>query len=49
MFFQSEEKKNKPIEVFPDHSFYDKILDEDTKGNIDMMKLPVNINNLNKK
>jgi hypothetical protein len=49
MFFQSEEKNNKPIEVFPDHSFYDKILDEDSKGGINMMKLPVNINNLNKK
>lgn len=46
MFFQSEDpSKRKEIDVLSqDHSFYDKILDEDEKGNPDLMKLPVGIN-----
>lgn len=46
MFFQSEDpSKRKDIDVLSqDHSFYDKILDEDEKGNPDLMKLPVGIN-----
>ena len=46
MFFQSEDpSKRKEIDVLSqDHSFYDKILDEDEKGNPDIMKLPVGIN-----
>lgn len=46
MFFQSEDpSKRKEIDVLSqDHSFYDKILNEDEKGNPDLMKLPVDIN-----
>jgi hypothetical protein len=46
MFFQSEDpSKRKEIDVLSqDHSFYDKILDEDEKGNPDLMKLPVGVN-----
>ena len=47
MFFQSEDpSKRKEIDVFQDHSFYDKILNEDEKGNPDLMKLPVGINTI---
>jgi hypothetical protein len=43
-FFLSEDKtKNKEVDVFQDHSFYNKILDEDEKGGIDIMKLPVDV------
>ena len=45
MFFQSEDpSKRKEIDVLSqDHSFYDKILNEDEKGTPDLMKLPVDI------
>ena len=50
MFFQSEDpNKRREIDVFQDHSFYDKILDEDEKGNPDLMKLPVSLNYMDKK
>lgn len=50
MFFQSEDpNKRKEIDVFQDHSFYDKILDEDEKGGKDIMKLPVGLNYMDKK
>ena len=38
----------KDIDVLKDHDFYDKIINEDTGGGIDMMKLPVDINYKNK-
>lgn len=46
MFFQSEDPtKRKEIDVLPQsHDFYDKILNEDEKGNIDLMKIPVELN-----
>ena len=46
MFFQSEDpSKRKEIDVLSqDHSFYDKILNEDEKGGKDIMKLPVGVN-----
>jgi len=46
MFFQSEDpSKRKEIDVLSqDHSFYDKILNEDEKGGKDIMKLPVDVN-----
>jgi hypothetical protein len=45
MFFQSEDPtKRKPIDVLPDsHDFYDKILNEDEKGNPDLMRIPVQL------
>jgi len=50
-FFQAEDpSERKPIDVLSqDHSFYEKILEEDEKGGIDMMKLPVELNNRLKK
>jgi hypothetical protein len=49
-FFLSEDPKNrKSIDVLQDHTYYDKILDEDEKGGRDMMKLPVDTNIMNKK
>lgn len=49
-FFLSEDpKKRKDVEVFQDHSFYDKILDEDEKGGKDIMKLPVQLNTIDNK
>lgn len=44
-FFRSEDPSlRKPIDnISQDHSFYDKILDEDEKGNPDLMKIPVNL------
>ena len=44
-FFLSEDpNKRKPVDVLSqDHSFYDKILDEDEKGGVDLMKLPVDV------
>lgn len=50
MFFQAEDpSKRKEIDVLQDHSFYDKILNEDEKGGKDIMKLPVNLVNINDK
>ena len=49
-FFQSEDpNKRKEINVLPDHSFYDKILNEDEKGGKDLMKIPVGINIMDEK
>jgi hypothetical protein len=49
MFFQAEDtSKRKEIDVFQDHSFYDKILEEDEKGGIDLMKIPVGLNYIKK-
>ena len=49
-FFLSEDpNKRKDVEVFHDHSFYDKILDEDEKGGKDIMKLPVELNTVDNK
>ena len=50
-FFLAEDPTlRKPIDVLPeDHSFYDKILNEDEKGGKDIMKLPVNVNVMDKK
>lgn len=49
-FFQSDDIENRrPVDVTSqDHSFYDKILDEDEKGGKDLMKIPVGINTVNK-
>lgn len=49
-FFLSEDPtiRNK-IDVFQDHSFYDKIIEEDEKGGKDLMKIPVGINTINNK
>lgn len=49
-FFRSEDPtQRKPIDnLSQDHSFYDKILDEDEKGGVDLMKLPVSLNSVNK-
>ena len=46
MFFQSEDpSKRREIDVMPtSHDFYDKILNEDEKGNPDLMKIPVGVN-----
>lgn len=45
MFFQSEDpSKRTEIDVLPtSHDFYDKILNEDEKGNPDLMRLPVDV------
>ena len=45
-FFLSEDPANrKEVDVLSqDHSFYDKILDEDEKGGKDIMKIPVGVN-----
>lgn len=45
-FFLSEDPtKRKEVDVLSqDHSFYDKILNEDEKGGKDIMKIPVDIN-----
>lgn len=50
-FFLSEDpSKNKPINnLTKDMSFYEKILDEDEKGGIDLMKIPVDLNTVDKK
>lgn len=48
-FLNEDETKNKPVNVFQDHSFYDKIINEDEKGNPDLMKIPVQLNTVNKK
>jgi hypothetical protein len=43
-FFQSEDpSKRKEIDVFQGHDFYEKIVKEDEKGGVDIMKLPVDI------
>ena len=44
-FLSSDPNKRKEVDVLTqDHSFYDKILEEDEKGGRDIMKLPVDIN-----
>jgi hypothetical protein len=50
-FFLSEDPSNrKEVDVLSqDHSFYDKILDEDEKGGRDLMKIPVGINMMDNK
>lgn len=50
-FFQAEDpSKRKPIDVLSQtHDDYERILKEDEKGGIDMMKLPVGINYMDKK
>lgn len=50
-FFLSEDpEKRKPVDnISQDHSYYEKIIAEDEKGGIDVMKLPVGINYMNKK
>jgi hypothetical protein len=50
-FFLSEDpSKRKEVDVLSqDHSFYDKILDEDEKGGRDLMKLPVDIKMMDNK
>jgi hypothetical protein len=49
-FFLSEDpKERKVVDVLSqDHSFYDKILEEDEKGGRDLMKLPVDIKTIDK-
>jgi len=49
-FFLSEDpKQRKEVDVLSqDHSFYDKILEEDEKGGRDIMKLPVDIKHMDK-
>jgi hypothetical protein len=49
-FFQAEDPtKRKPIDVTSQtHDDYERILAEDTKGGIDLMKLPVNLNMMDK-
>lgn len=49
-FFLSEDpKERKVVDVLSqDHSFYDKILDEDEKGGKDIMKIPVDVKTIDK-
>lgn len=46
MFFQAEDPlRRKPVDVLSQsHDYYNKILNEDEKGGIDLMKIPVDIN-----
>lgn len=46
-FLSSDENANKIVNVLQDHSFYDKIIEEDTGKGIDMLKLPVSVKHLN--
>lgn len=46
-FLSSDENANKNVNVLQDHSFYDKIIEEDTGKGIDMLKLPVSVKHLN--
>lgn len=46
-FLSSDENANKNVNVLHDHSFYDKIIEEDTGKGIDMLKLPVSVKHLN--
>jgi len=50
-FFLSEDpSKRKEVDVISQtHDDYDRIINEDTKGGVDMMKLPVGVNYINKK
>ena len=50
-FFLSEDPETRRTidNTSQDHSFYDKILDEDSGNGIDILKIPVNVNNMNKK
>jgi hypothetical protein len=47
-FFLKNQQGNKSsdIDVFKDHSFFDKILDEDEKGGKDLARIPVNVKQL---
>lgn len=46
-FLSSDKNANKNVNVLQDHSFYDKIIEEDTGKGIDMLKLPVSVKHLN--
>lgn len=50
-FFRAEDPNDrKSIDnIHQDHSFYDKIINEDEKGNPNLMKLPVDLNTMDKK
>lgn len=49
-FLSSDKNANKNIDVISqDHSFYDKIIEEDTGKGVDIMKLPVSVKHLNEK
>ena len=50
-FFRAEDpSKRKPVDnLSQDHSFYEKILEEDEKGGRDLMKLPVQLNTMDNK
>lgn len=46
-FLSSDKNANKNVNVLQDHTFYDKIIEEDTGKGIDMLKLPVSVKHLN--
>jgi len=47
-FLSSDEKSNKEVDVLSqDHSYYDKIIEEDSGKGVDLLKLPVSVKHLN--